>query len=362
MQRRTLAAAATVAALLSSTAVALAGNGHGTGPDRPDDPSSKSIDLAVIGDIPYGSEMIARFPSRIDQINADPRVRMVVHLGDIKNGSSRCDSSYLEAIRAQFDRFADPLAYTPGDNEWTDCHRANNGGYQPAGPRIDGGPVVTPGPSRLDEVRRIFFPRRGRTLGQESRAVEAQDGQTIENTRWSDARTQFALIHVVGSDDDGLPWFGAAETPALAKAQADEQRVRRAAALHWLDHTFDEAASRKDQAVVVGIQADMFDPAIVGDRTQYEAFEPFVRLLAKRARAFGGPVLLLNGDSHSYEADRPLADVSAANNRVYGIPQAVPNLQRITVDGSSNANDYLRLHVDRKDPGVFSFERVPFTP
>ena len=34
-------------------------------------------------------------------------------------------------IRADFDRFADPLVYTPGDNEWTDCHRANNGGYNP---------------------------------------------------------------------------------------------------------------------------------------------------------------------------------------------------------------------------------------
>lgn len=362
MQRRTLATAAGLAALLSSSAVAVAGNGHGTGPDKPDDPSSKSIEVAVIGDIPYGKTTIEKFPSRIDQINADPKVRLVVHLGDIKNGSSRCNTSYFDGIRAQFDRFADPLAYTPGDNEWTDCHRTNNGGYQPAGPQLDGPPVKTKGPSRLDEVRRIFFPQRGRTLGQEPRAVEAQTGQTLENTRWSDARTQFALIHVVGSDDDGLPWFGAAETPALKQAQADEQRVRRAAGLRWLAHTFDEAEARRDQAVVIGIQADMFDPAIVGDRAQYEAFEPFVRLLAERARAFDGPVLLLNGDSHAYEADRPLADPTQVNNRIYGVTQAVPNLQRITVDGSDNANDYLRLHVDRKDPGAFSFERVPYTP
>jgi hypothetical protein len=361
MKRTTLVAAAALLAALSPAAVALAGNGHGNGAGLIDDPSSKTIDLAIIGDIPYGSDMIARFPSRIDQINADPSVRMVVHLGDIKNGSSRCDTSYFESIRAQFDRFADPLAYTPGDNEWTDCHRANNGGYQPAGPRIDGPPVATPGPSRLDEVRRIFFPRRGQTLGQDPRAVEAQAGPTLENTRWSDARTQFALIHVIGSDDDGLPWFGADETPALAAAQADEQRVRRAAGLAWLDHTFDLARRDKDQAVVIGIQADMFDPAIVGDATQYEAFTPFVRRLAERARAFGGPVLLLNGDSHVYEADRPLADPSATNNQIYGIDQAVPNLQRITVDGSGNANDYLRLHVDRKDPQVFSYERVPYT-
>jgi hypothetical protein len=357
---RTTLAAATVLLALSPAAAALAGNGHGSGPDQVDDPSARTIDLAVIGDIPYGAAMVSAFPSRIDQINADPKVRMVIHLGDIKNGSSRCDTAYFTSIRAQFDRFADPLAYTPGDNEWTDCHRANNGGYQPAGPRIDGAPVITPGPSRLDEVRRIFFPQPGRTLGQDPRAVESQRGATVENTRWSDARTQFALIHVVGSDDDGLPWFGAAETPALRAARLDEQRERRAAALAWLDHAFDEAEARKDEAVVIGIQADMFDPAIVGDRSLYEGFAPFVRRLAQRARAFDGPVLLLNGDSHVYEADRPLADPAAMNNRIYGIEEGVPNLQRITVDGSDNAGDYLRLHVDRKDPRAFTFERVPY--
>ena len=34
-------------------------------------------------------------------------------------------------IRARLRPFEDPLVYTPGDNEWTDCHRANNGAYNP---------------------------------------------------------------------------------------------------------------------------------------------------------------------------------------------------------------------------------------
>ena len=359
MKRTTLAMASAVA-LLCPGAVALAGNGHGRGPDKVDDRSSKTIDLAVIGDIPYGAPQVALFPGRIDQINADPRVRMVVHLGDIKNGSSRCDTSYLASIRAQFDRFADPLAYTPGDNEWTDCHRTSNGGYQPAGPEIPGAPVITAGPSRLDEVRRIFFPEPGRTLGQDARRVESQGAPIIENVRWSDARTQFGLIHVVGSDDDGLPWFGTSETPALRAARLEEKRVRSAAAVAWLGRVFDEAHRRKDRAVVVGIQADMFDPNIVGKPEQYEAFTPFVRALAARARSFDGPVLLLNGDSHEFVSDRPLADPAGTGNQMYGITEAVPNLQRITVDGAADATDYVRLHVDRKAPEVFSFARVPY--
>ena len=56
-------------------------------------------------------------------------VSLVMHLGDIKNGSSVCSTEYFEQIRNDFDGFEDPFVYTPGDNEWTDCHRANNGAY-----------------------------------------------------------------------------------------------------------------------------------------------------------------------------------------------------------------------------------------
>ena len=29
----------------------------------------------------------------------------------------------------RFNQFRAPTVYVPGDNEWTDCHRTNNGGY-----------------------------------------------------------------------------------------------------------------------------------------------------------------------------------------------------------------------------------------
>lgn len=168
--RRFLLSAATLALLLIPAAAAGA---HG-GDDHDRDGRSRPVDYAIIGDTPYGATGqtgLAAFPSHIAQINSDPTVRLVMHLGDIKSGSTRCDTSYFDTIRANFDNFQDPLVYTPGDNEWTDCHRANNGGYQPAGAQDDAdlapaGPIKngsatttgTPAPSRLDEIRRIFFP------------------------------------------------------------------------------------------------------------------------------------------------------------------------------------------------------------
>ena len=88
--------------------------------------------FAVIGDIPYGDAQIANFPNVIAQINADPSVEWVDHLGDIKDGSSVCSDEYFQMIKSDFDQFSDPLVYTVGDNEWTDCHRTEQRRLQPA--------------------------------------------------------------------------------------------------------------------------------------------------------------------------------------------------------------------------------------
>ncbi|HET7397560.1 MAG TPA: hypothetical protein VFJ94_03465, partial [Intrasporangium sp.] len=81
---------------------------RGPGQDKPG-----HFSFAVIGDVPYGADQVAAFPRRVDQINAaDPE--LAFHLGDIKNGSTRCDDGYYRMIKAQFDRFTSPLVYTPG--------------------------------------------------------------------------------------------------------------------------------------------------------------------------------------------------------------------------------------------------------
>jgi hypothetical protein len=331
---------------------------HATPPSKPSPtPRAGDLDYAVIGDTPYGTAKLERFPADVAKINADPTVQRVLHLGDIKSSSSRCDTSYYETIRRLFDRFADPLVYTPGDNEWTDCHDRDNGGYQPAGPRVTGPPVLTPGPSRLDEVRRIFFDRPGRTLGGPA-VVQAQQRPFVENVRWTAARTDFGTLNVPGANNDLVPWFGSAETPALRAARTNEFSRRDAANIAWLGGLFDHAERTHAKAVVVAIQADMWEPVSTGDRTQYSGYAGLVRALATRARHFGRPVLLLNGDSHVYESDRPLADPSAANSRAYGVTKPVPNLRRVTVDGSDEANDYLRLRIEPGSPAVFSWSRV----
>src|SRR5262245_48099318 len=78
------------------------------------DGSRELYTVAVIGDTPYGAVKLAEFPDLVDLINSDPKVDLVIHLGDIKAGSSSdCSTTYFKMIRSLFDGFKDPLVYTP---------------------------------------------------------------------------------------------------------------------------------------------------------------------------------------------------------------------------------------------------------
>ncbi|MGH9158049.1 MAG: metallophosphoesterase [Acidimicrobiales bacterium] len=101
-----------------------AGPAEAHGGRTPDSRSARPTIVAIIGDTPYGDAQLAGFPDLVHAINDAPKVDRVVHVGDIKNGSSLCSDSYFSTIAGHFAGFADPLVYTPGDNEWTDCHRA----------------------------------------------------------------------------------------------------------------------------------------------------------------------------------------------------------------------------------------------
>ena len=281
-------------------------------------PSRDARTLAIIGDTPYGDEQEAAFPRLVDDIDGDPRVGAVVHLGDIKNGSSTCDDERLLRLRALFDTFDDPFLSTPGDNEWTDCHRPAAGGYVPT--------------ERLARLRELFHP-------ETQLPVVTQRAPFVENQRWSDAGVVHALVHVVGSDNGLAPWFDGAETPAQRQERLDEVAAREAAALEWIDRTFRTAQRERARGVVIGMQADTFAGSTAFDRINGR--------LEERAREFGRPVLLLQGDTHAYKTDRPLS--------------GAPNLVRVVVEGET-ASEWLRLTIDPRTRAVFSWTREQLPP
>ncbi|HZZ91374.1 MAG TPA: hypothetical protein VFE23_02370 [Usitatibacter sp.] len=353
---KSLLAAATLGALLSFPALSA----------EKADPTA-ALTIAVFGDWPYNDLLLANGNLLTDSVNADKAVRFVIHVGDIHSGSQPCTSAGIlpplatsnpgwnQAVFQHFQQFSAPVVYTPGDNEWTDCHKSKE--------KAAGAPL-----NELAAVRGLFFSRPGVTLGVNEMDVTTQakafdpahpqDAQFVENVIWEDSHIVFATLNVPGSNDDTLPWTGTFANPA---AQANEIAQRDAANLRWLESAFATAQRDNARALVLALQADMWDPAAVapgGDGLN--AYTPFVQRLAQLALAYGRPVLLLNGDSHLYEADQPLADPTSASGMIHHAP-AVPNLTRITVQGSTNAPaEWLRLTIDPSRNAPFTWTNVPY--
>jgi hypothetical protein len=87
--------------------------------------------LAVFGDSPYDPTGTAQFdltPKFISSINADSDVSVVLNVGDLHSGSQACTETYNRAIYDFWTAFQDPVVYTPGDNEWADCHKKKQSG------------------------------------------------------------------------------------------------------------------------------------------------------------------------------------------------------------------------------------------
>jgi len=360
---------------------AFAGNGTPLNPH-----AANPVTLAVYGDAPYGTtptdtEQFQATPAFVESINADGTVDLVIHVGDIHSGKQFCTEEYDRSIYDLWRAFKDPLVYTPGDNEWADCHKAAEGGgtYDAATGRIDyvldasGSPVdyANGDPiANLDLIRSIFFPNPGSTLGGRKKQVLSQaqqfdpshpsDGKYVENVIWEQSKVLFVTINLPGgSNNDADVWYGA---PSKTAAQAAESVERTGADLRWLDVAFAQAEASDVAAVVIVTQADMWDPE-KGPAHQ-AGYEPIVRSVASHTTRFGGPVLMFNGDSHVYRSDNPLSAADPLNFMHSGYD--VPNFHRIVVHGSTFPLEWLRVTIDPRANapagpnafGPFSWERV----
>lgn len=306
-------------------------------PSHPD-----AFAFGVMGDTQYNEREEKAFLAMLARVDRED-LAFVVHVGDIAGGWDCSDELYARRKR-EFDGSAHPFIFTPGDNEWTDCHRANNGSFNPL--------------DRLAKIRELFFGHPGRTLGINAVPVTSQAARGYpENVRYTRGRVAFASVHIVGSNNSLAPWTGnTGPTPA----QSAEVLGRTAAGIDHIRTTFAEARKEHDRSVVLLTQADMFDPTVANPAyADYFAFQPIVRAIAEEAGAFSGPVYLINGDSHVFNSDNPLSAGSKWLS-FYSVQKPVTNLERVTVDGSTGVNNYLRVTIDPRNRKVLDWTRVPF--
>ncbi|HKH12914.1 MAG TPA: metallophosphoesterase family protein [Rubrobacter sp.] len=279
--------------------------------------------MALIGDIPYNTlqeEQTARLFAELDR----ERLAFIAHDGDIKSGSSACTDDVYQRELRRFEASKNPLVYTPGDNEWTDCHRPPNPTPEEADPL-----------NRLAYLRGVFFSD-DESLGRKEIPVKRQSDDYPENARWERGGVTFATLHLVGSNNNRpttLP-------DGSVVGDEEEYRARNAANLEWLADTFDEARKNDSPAVMLVMQANPFEE----DTAQPSGFADFKRALEEEVVAFGKPVVLVHGDSHMFRIDKPV------------ISERRPlNFTRVETFGSPDVH-WVRATVDPRDEEVFSFE------
>ena len=342
-----------VAALVATTLVALLLVGPALANHVAKNNKTFEYTVGLWGDLPYSTlQATVGVPNLIADMN-DSDIQFSVHDGDLKAGSnSLCDAALYDQALSYFNAFTKPAMFTPGDNDWTDCDRANNGGYNSL--------------ERLDYERSLFFST-PYSFGKHPMKQEVQStpsclgvsGPTpcVENRLWTFKGVTYATLNIQGScnnlcDTDPNP---------------DEYAARNAADIAWMQHTFAVAKANGSAAVMFISQADpgfdatdatrgpVRDPQTLVETDvapEYDGFHDFLVALRTATIDFGKPVTYVHGDSHYFRVDKPFLDSAG---------QRLENFTRVETFGDNQGNgnndvQWLKVLVDPHSRDVFAFQ------
>jgi hypothetical protein len=238
------------------------------------------------------------------------------------------------------------VVYVPGDNEWTDCHRSNNGGFD--------------GLERLSHLRRVLYPS-ANSLGQTTMPLQHQGKlgeKYVENTRFSHGPVVFAGLNIPGSNNNVILnakecTHKSARTAAQCDASNAEYLERDTANVEWLTQTFKVASDQSAQGVVLVFQGDPgFDLPETEDsdeslQPQFSGYRNFITQVVKETEGFNGQVLLVHGDTHFFKVDKPL----------YSPTKLLPNLTRLQTFGSPSLH-WVQVTVEPDTQNLFNIRPV----
>ena len=273
---------------LAALALVLAGSSTA----RTDDGGQDGIAYAIIGDTPYGGSQLADFPRLV---SASTEIRM-----------SNSPSTWATS------RTARHPAPTPTSTRCvptsTRCRiRLSSRRRQ----RVDRLPSPGCGSrysptERLAQFRSVFYPRANKSLGETQQQENPGPHARLRDVRRKPAvegeKVVFATVHVVGSNNDLVPWFGSAETPAQREERLAEYDPS-AATSHG--STAPSPSQTRRRRVASSWRCSRH---VVQHALGFTEIVPTARRLSARIRQ-ARPTL--EGDSHRFTVDRPLTTGSA---------------------------------------------------
>jgi hypothetical protein len=340
-----------------------------SGDDDGDENGHRVFSFALWGDTPYSeTERTTIIPALIQDINAS-NVAFTVFDGDIKSGSTTCTDAVFANAIDRFNTFDRPMIYVPGDNEWTDCHRINNGSLNAL--------------ERLAYLRSTMFAS-PESFGAKKLLLDHQTGYP-ENTRWIYGDVVFVGLNVPGSNNNKIN-PGQCVSSKSVRVQTDcdddnaEYLARDAANIQYLRESVDIATGRQARGLVVVVQADpSFDlPETETDNERtciraaqgecldppnntnlnlanYDGYDRFLAELKARTVGFGsigGQVLFVHGDTHYFKVDKPGFEDAT---------HPLANFTRIGTFGSPNVH-WVKVSIDAHGRNLFKIEPMIVQP
>ncbi len=295
---------------------------------------AQPLSFGLFGDTPYSAWEREQLPQMLAAMGQE-HLAFAIHAGDIKNGSSVCSDEVYRDILGVFRAAPLPLVYVPGDNEWTDCHRSNNGGYDPL--------------ERLARLRELFFAG-DETLGARPFRLERQSRDPAhaayrENVRWARGGVLFVGLNLPGSDNN---YHGSQRSGGPVPEFLQRSAANRA----WLAASFGLARSRRLAGILIVVQGNPeFEAARTGQPRP--GYREFIEQLRAETEAYAGQVVLVHGDSHQQQINQPL--LNRAGDAV------LHNFTRVETFGFPFLG-WIKGTVDPASPAVFSFTPYRWNP
>jgi hypothetical protein len=295
---------------------------------------AQGFSFALIGDTAYYQEHEPWLENMYAEIGRDQMLAFVAHVGDLSRPVRACAEETLKLRLSQFNALPQPVIFTPGDNDWTDCHDQQG---------VKGGDPL----AALDRLRTMFFAGE-QSLGKRKMRVTRQSqsadyAKFRENVRWDIGGVTFVTLHIPGSNNN------LGRTP-----EGDaEYRERNATNLIWLQQAFAHAKVNNSRAVMIIQQANIFEtfPPLPGPVEEPSGFTDTLALVEKETIAFQKPVVLVHGDSHFFRIDNPFWRRPPRGQM--GTP-ALENFRRVEIFGSPD-HHWVHVTVEPNDPAVFTF-------
>ncbi len=222
-----------------------------TTPREPKSEPRVLVTFAAMGDVPRSREEEGLLVRQLAQLPAD--VEFVVHLGDIKAGSTPCDERTYLKVAGLLATSQVPVLIVPGDNEWNDC----------------------PQPDCAWQHWQNYFSHFERHWP--PRFTLTRASQRDELFSFVQGNVLFIGLNLVGGQvHNSLEW-----------------ELRHADNGNWTSLNFHHYGAIAERVVVLGHARP----------TENQA--DYFRVLVKESQAYGKPVLYLHGDGHRWSQRHP---------------------------------------------------------